>query len=275
MKPTFGLISKSGVFSLAHTLDHIGLVTRSVRDNAALLNVVVGYDSKDPHSKKLKNIPNYVKGSLQSIDEVKIGVATNTYFTDVEIEVEKTIDKTINVLKELGASIIEVEVPNIEEIAEAQSLTIKAEAVANHIEGLDSIYLGNIDEEVYQRLQDSKKVTGYEYVEAQMKRSKFISTLNKLFDKIDVLVVPTLPIIPTKINQRQVKLNDSTVSVRDALLKLTSPFNYTGNPAISIPGGISTTGLPIGVQLIGRHYEEKKLYQVGYHVEQYLLNQKI
>ncbi len=270
MKPTFGLVSKAGVFDLAYTLDHIGPVTKSVRDNALLLNIIAGYDPKDEHSIKQDDKKDYTNRLEESIKGKTIGVATNPYFTEVDAEVKEAINHAINTFKNLQTNVKEVEVPRIEEIADAQVVTIKAEASAVHAEGLEGNYRGNIDDEVYERLIDSQEVTGYEYVQSQMKRTEFISDLNQIFHDIDVLIVPTLPVLPTDIGQREVAINDKTVSVRYALLKLTSPFNYTGNPALTIPCGFSKSGLPIGVQLIGRHGDEEKLYQFGAQLEKSL-----
>lgn len=269
MKPTFGLVSKAGAFDLAYTLDHIGPITKSVRDNAMILNIIAGYDPKDEHSLQIET-KDYTTLLEESVKGKTIGVATNEYFTDVDQEIQKAVNRCVELYKELGANVIEMEVPRIEEIADAQVVTIKAEASAVHAEGLAGNYKGNIDEEVYERLIDSQKVTGYEYVQSQMIRRELIHDFNTIFDEIDVLLVPTLPVLPTNIDQREVEINGKTVTVRYAFLKLTSPINYTGNPAMTIPASFSKSGLPIGVQLIGRHGEDEKVYQFGAQLEKQL-----
>ena len=269
MKPTFGLVSKAGAFDLAYTLDHIGPITKSVRDNAMILNIIAGYDPKDEHSLQIET-KDYTTLLEESVKGKTIGVATNEYFTDVDQEIQEAVNRCVELYKELGANVIEMEVPRIEEIADAQVVTIKAEASAVHAEGLAGNYKGNIDEEVYERLIDSQKVTGYEYVQSQMIRRELIHDYNTIFDEIDVLLVPTLPVLPTNIDQREVEINGKTVTVRYAFLKLTSPINYTGNPALTIPASFSKSGLPIGVQLIGRHGEDEKVYQFGAQLEKQL-----
>lgn len=266
MKPTFGLVSKAGVFDLAYTLDHIGPITKSVRDNAMILNVIAGHDPKDEQSLKSEE-KDYARLIGDSIAGKTVGIASNDYFTDVVPEVKEAFDKVVAAFENLQASTKEVEVPAIEEIADAQVDTIKSEASAVHAEGLATNYRGNIDDEVYERLIDSQETKGYEYVQAQMKRSKFVKDLNEKFQEVDVIIAPTLPVLPTDIDQRVVEINGEVVTVRYALLKLTSPFNYTGNPVLSIPCGYSESGLPIGVQLIGRHGDEEVLYQFGAKLE--------
>lgn len=262
MKPTFGQVSKEGSFPLAYTLDHLGPITTTVKDNALLLNIIAGHDPKDAYSIKMSGNKDYAKLIGKDVKNATIGIATNVFFTDIDQEIKEAIDKSVDLFKQLQTNIKEVTIPGIEEIAEAQAVTIKSEASAVHADTLQE-YEGKIDEEVFERLVASKEVTGYEYVQAQTKRNKLITDLNHIFDEVDVLLVPTLPILPPDINQREVTINNTTVTTQHALLKLTAPFNYTGNPSLSIPCGMSKSGLPIGLQLIGRHHDEERLYQLG------------
>lgn len=266
MKPTFGLVSKAGAFDLAYTLDHIGPITTNIKENALLLNIIAGFDPKDSYSIQDSQNKDYSRLIGKRVKGKTIGIATNSYFTTVIKEVKDAFDRCVTTFLQLQANVKEVRVPNIEEIADAQAVTIKAEASAVHADALQS-YQGNVDEEVYERLVNSQEVKGYEYVQAQVNRNKLISNLNQLFNEVDILLVPTLPILPTGIGQREVTINGESVSTQHALLKLTSPFNYTGNPVLSIPCGMSKCGLPIGIQLIGKHGDEEKLYQFGYALE--------
>lgn len=262
MKPTFGQVSKAGSFPLAYTLDHLGPITTTIKDNALLLNIIAGHDPKDAYSIKMSGNKDYAKLIGEDVKHATIGIATNEFFTDIDQEIKEAIDKSVDLFKQLQTNIKKVAVPGIEEIAEAQAVTIKSEASAVHADSLQE-YEGKVDEEVFERLVASKEVKGYEYVQAQTKRNKLIADLNHIFDEVDVLLVPTLPILPPDINQREVTINNTTVTTQHALLKLTAPFNYTGNPSLSIPCGMSKSGLPIGLQLIGRHHEEERLYQLG------------
>ena len=192
-----------------------------------ILNIIAGYDPLDEHSIERNEEIDYTARLHESIKGKTVGIATNRYFTHVDKEIEEALNRCVEIYKELETNVKEVDVPRIEEIADAQVVTIKAEASAVHAEGLASNYKGNIDDEVYERLIDSQKVTGYEYVQSQMIRRELINDFNTMFDHIDVLLVPTLPVLPTKIDKREVAINDDIVSVRYALLKLTSPINYT------------------------------------------------
>ncbi|MGG1663928.1 amidase [Brevibacillus sp. NRS-1366] len=265
MKPTFGLVSKYGVFDLAYTLDHVGPMTKSVKDNATLLNLLTGYDEKDPYS-YVKAEEDYTRFIGQGVRKKVIGLPA-FFFQNIEEEVMRAVHLAIDVYQSLGAEIREVEIKGIEEIAEGQRITIQAEAYAVH-ERTILEHANDLDSEVRERLISSKEVRGYQYVQVQHQRKRLIQQFNDSFGEVDVLLTPTLPILPTNIDQREVMIGDYQEGVRQALLRLTSPTNFTGNPGLSIPCGFSKSGLPIGFQLIGMHREEAQLYQFGYAYEQ-------
>ncbi|CAM3402003.1 Asp-tRNA(Asn)/Glu-tRNA(Gln) amidotransferase GatCAB subunit A [Hydrogenibacillus schlegelii] len=264
LKPTFGLVSRSGVFPLSHSLDHVGPMTRDVIDNALLLQAMVGFDPKDPHSVR-KRREDYLRGIGRSIRGRTVGVSA--YFSErVEAEVLRALEKAIDVFEALGAKIERLDLrPEFEAIVNAQQVILQAEAYAVH-ETTVREHPDLLDPEVYERLVKSKEVSGYKYVQAMQKRKEYIHLLNKTFEKIDVLLTPTLPILPPEIGQREVNAQWKE-PVREALLRFTSPFNYTGHPSLSIPCGWSKSGLPIGCQLVGQFYHEALLYQFAYAFE--------
>jgi aspartyl-tRNA(Asn)/glutamyl-tRNA(Gln) amidotransferase subunit A len=264
MKPTFGLVSKKGVFDLAYTLDHIGPITTNVVDNALLLNVLSGYDPEDPYSLNTERkdysllIGKEVKGKV-------IGIPS-FYFTMVDEEVQAAVAKCINIFEGLHVKIKKIDINCMDRIAHAQTITIQSEAAAVHMETIQH-HKEEIDSEVYERLMASREVKGYEYVKSQMERKQLIDEYNQSFEEVDILLAPTLPILPTDIGQREIQINNEKEAVRHALLRLTSPTNYTGNPSLSIPCGMSESNLPIGVQLISKHGNEAELYQFAYVLE--------
>lgn len=267
MKPTFGLVSKKGVFDLAYTLDHVGPITTTIKDNALLLNALVGFDPQDPYSLQLEKrdysllIGKDVKGKV-------IGIPSY-YFQYIDEEVQSAVENAISLFEHLGASVKKVEMENMERIARGQVVTIQSEAAAIHLDTI-KYHKADIDAEVYERLAESQNVRGFEYVLAQRDRKQLTAIFNQTFDEVDILLTPTLPVLPTDIGQRELEVGGQTEAVRHALLRLTSPTNFTGNPSLTVPCGKSESGLPIGVQLIARHGDEDKLYQFGYALEQSL-----
>jgi aspartyl-tRNA(Asn)/glutamyl-tRNA(Gln) amidotransferase subunit A len=267
MKPTFGLVSKRGVFDLAYSLDHVGPITTNISDNALLLNTIVGYDEGDPYSLK-SNMMDYSHLIGQNIRGKVIGIPSY-YFENIDEEVVAAIKNCLNVFERLGAVLKKVDISCLGKISHAQVVTIQAEAAAVHKDTIQH-HRGEVDDEVFERLVQSQNVKGYEYVLAQVERKGLINEFNQVFSEVDILVTPTLPILPTDIGQREVVVNGQVEAVRHALLRLTSPTDYTGNPSLSLPCGFSKSGLPIGVQLIAKHGNEDKLYQFGYALEQSL-----
>jgi aspartyl-tRNA(Asn)/glutamyl-tRNA(Gln) amidotransferase subunit A len=259
-------VSKYGVYPLSWTLDHVGPMTRTVFDNAVLLNVLAGYDDRDPFSVKAKKedfarlIRRGVKGSV-------IGVPTSFYFENLEPEVESKIRKALEVFEGLGAEIRMIDLPDMHKISLAQQITIRSESYAVHRETLlmsPELY----EKEVRERLLTGEDLKAYEYVQSQQIKHFAQREFLQVLDKADVLVTPTLPILPPYIDQRDVYIKGNPEHVRSALLRLTSPSNFIGFPSISIPCGFSEAGLPIGMQIIGRPFDEANLYRFAYAFEQ-------
>lgn len=264
MKPTFGLVSKTGVQDLAYSLDHVGPITSNVLDNARLLNVLAGFDSGDPYSLMVKP-KDYTALIGNDIKNKVIGVPYHLLDL-IQDEVKQSFLKAIQIFKDLGAVVRKVTIEQLDEIKWAQEITIQAEAAEIHKENFES-HKDLMDSEVYERLSASRNVKAYEYIRAQQIRSRLTSGYNRIFGEVSILFLPTLPILPPDIGQREIILNGETKSVRQLLLSLTSPTNLTGNPSLSIPGEPSRQGLPIGLQLISKHGNEEVLYQFAHALE--------
>jgi aspartyl-tRNA(Asn)/glutamyl-tRNA(Gln) amidotransferase subunit A len=259
MKPTFGRVSKHGVYPLAHTLDHVGPMTRTVRDNAMLLGILAGYDHGDPYSVRQAG-EDFTRYLGDSIRGKVIGIPSSFYFDHIEDEVKNKIDEAIALFRSLGAEVRTVDIAGLSEISWAQLKTIQSEAYAVH----EKLLAANADKyhpEVLERFQVSAEAKGYEYVKAQDIRRRVQESFRCVFESVDVLVTPTIPTLPPDIGQRGIDINGQNEPVRAALLRLTGPTNITGLPSMSIPCGFSKTGLPIGLQLIGGAFNEALLYQ--------------
>lgn len=272
MKPTFGRISKRGIYPLSWTLDHPGPMTRSVEDNALLLGALVGYDDRDPYSANgdTEDFTRYLDSDLEG---KVVGVPTVFYFDRIDSEVESRVRQAIDSLQGLGAEVREVEIPGIQKALDAQRTILAAEAFAIHYRLLQDAP-DQYDDEVRERLRSGESIPAREYIDAQQIRHAAIGELDKVFAKIDVLATPTLPVLPTDLDQRRVTIRGFDELVRSALTRLTGPTNLTGFPSLSIPCGFSNTGLPIGLQFIGNAFNEAGLYQFGYALEASIDGQK-
>lgn len=269
MKPTFGRVSKFGVFPLSWTLDNVGPMTRTVTDNAILLNGIAGHDPNDPYSLSKKE-EDFTRHINKGIRGMKIGLPTSFYFEGLDEEVEQSVRSAISVLSSLGAEIKEVDIPHIEEIMDAHKTILKSEAYAVHEQRLKD-YPDKWDEEVKERLLTGLNPKGFEYAKALQMKQIALNDYKKVMEGVDVLITPTIPILPVEINNRHVDIEKyKGQHIRWSILKLTSPTNFNGLPSLSLPCGLSKQGMPIGIQFIGRQFEEAELYRFGFALEQEL-----
>jgi aspartyl-tRNA(Asn)/glutamyl-tRNA(Gln) amidotransferase subunit A len=266
MKPTFGRVSKFGVYPLSRTLDHIGPMTRTVQDNAILLNVLSGYDRRDPYSIKsdtedfTKRLNHGIKGSV-------IGVPKSFYFEKLETEIEAQLHQVIEIFKSLGAEIRPIDIPGLHEFYMAHQTIIRTEAYALH-ENMLRDCPEQYEEEVRDRLLSGLAPKAYEYVKAQQIREIAIQAFHEALTEVEVILTPTVSILSPDLQQRELNINGQPEQVRTALTRFTGLTNLNGFPSISIPCGLSDSGLPIGFQLIGKPLDEANLYRFANAYEQ-------
>jgi aspartyl-tRNA(Asn)/glutamyl-tRNA(Gln) amidotransferase subunit A len=266
MKPTFGRVSKSGVFPLCWSLDHVGPITRTVEDNALMLNVLAGHDQEDHYSVD-RPAEDFTRHLRRGLHGGGIGLPRSFYFDHVDKEVVARVLEAVEVFRSLGARVREVEIPNLIDTLHAHRLILGAEAYAVHEESLEN-EPETFDEEVGERLMDGARPRAYRYAKARRRGVLATDEFDHALHGVDALLTPTLPITATDIGQREVSIGDYEESVRSALTRFTGPTNLTGHPSLSIPCGTTATGLPVGLQLIGRHFDEATLYRFGHAYEE-------
>ena len=268
MKPTFGRVSKHGVFPLSWTLDHVGPLTRTVEDNALLLNTLAGYDARDPYSVDRES-EDFARDLGRGVRGAVIGVPSDFYFEHVEDEVEKRVREAIEVFRSLRAEVREVGIPHLWETLKAQRLTLAADAYAIHEQRLQG-EPEKFDEEVRERLLDGERLKAHRYASAQQRKLLAKDEFSRVLGEVDVLLSPTLPIAATLIDQRDVNIGGYEEPVRSAVTRLTGPTNHNGFPTLSVPCGSTASGLPVGAQIIGRPFDEATLYRFGHAYEEAL-----
>jgi aspartyl-tRNA(Asn)/glutamyl-tRNA(Gln) amidotransferase subunit A len=266
MKPTFGRVSKSGVFPLCWSLDHVGPITRTVEDNALMLNVLAGHDQEDHYSVD-RPAEDFTRHLRRGLHGGGIGLPRSFYFDHVDKEVGARVLEAVEVFRSLGARVREVEIPNLIDTLHAHRLILGAEAYAVHEESLEN-EPETFDEEVGERLMDGARPRAYRYAKARRRGVLATDEFDHALHGVDALLTPTLPITATDIGQREVSIGDYEESVRSALTRFTGPTNLTGHPSLSLPCGTTATGLPVGLQLIGRHFDEATLYRFGHAYEE-------
>ena len=260
MKGTYGLVSRRGVFPLAYSLDHIGPLTRTVTDNALMLDLIAGHDALDPASADTR-AGNYMAALGQGAKGLRIGVIRHFYTRDLEGDAEMvaSIEAALKVFAGLGASVKEIETAPLGEYAACNRAILSAEAYAIHEKWLQE------RPEDYARLTRERILAGAfvsaaDYINALRVRGKLTRAFHALFSDIDIVITASA-LDPA------CRIDDPAEIDRTYARQARSPFNVTGSPALSIPTGFSKAGLPLGMQLVGKPFSEALLYRAGHAYE--------
>lgn len=264
MKPTFGRVSKRGAVPLSWTLDHLGPMTRTAEDNAILLNAISGYDAKDPYSVKSEG-EDLGSEIGEPIEGMIVGVPTSFYFDIIEPEVQRVFDQRVEHLKEQGADVVPVDLDHMDELLTAQQVILTAEAHAALEKELHESP-EKIEEEVRGRIVSGVLLQVNKYLRALRVKHAAIESFRRGLESVDIIMTPTLCAVPPNIDQREMDVGGVKEHPR-ILARLTGPTNTVGFPSVSVPGGASADGLPVGIQLIGLPFAEKLLYKVAHHLE--------
>ena len=266
LKATFGRVSRHGVYPLGHTLDHAGPFGLTVRDTAWVYQAIAGFDSRDPSSAGRPDRTPVLSPEAR-LDGRKIGVPNNYYFEHLDADVEAAVRKALQVLEELGANLVEIGVPDIEEFNSIGRLILLAEASSVYHRRLRE-RREDFGDDVRALLDQGRLVLATDYLDAQRRRRAFNDAFNELLREVDVIATPTIPITAAKIGENTMRVAGRDENVRLATTRLVRALNMTGLPLLSVPCGISSEGLPIGLQLIGGLFDEATLLEVGHSYEQ-------
>jgi aspartyl-tRNA(Asn)/glutamyl-tRNA(Gln) amidotransferase subunit A len=258
LKPTFGLISVEGVVPLAKTLDHAGPMARNVTDVCITLEAIsCDYPRgvvRPDYRKLRKNLPR----------KFRIGWPTRYFFDRIDREVLDAIESAAKCFTSLGARIEDVALPGLEHSVEPSTNIALAEATQYHeSQGYFPERASKYSDDVRHRLELGRKVLATDYLRALDVKRQITQELDTVFENVDVILVPTLPIAAPRIGEKEVVIGGEKETVRSALVRLNRPANLTGHPAISIPCGFTRNGLPIGLQLIGPYWSEARLLSIA------------
>ena len=259
LKPTYGKVSRYGTCPLADSLDHIGPMTRSIGDAAAILGVIAGHDPLDPYSRTTA-IPDYLDSLGKGVKGLRIGIDHDFIAQSSAPEVTEAAMNAADLLKGLGAELVDVEIAAATEVCNYWYHMTAAEAAATHAESFPS-RAEDYGPVFKQLLMDGNKYPACEYAKGDLARARAKNTINTALSNADILLLPSAPILPPPVSE----LPPYDVMPPEAvvpLLAFTVPFDYTGNPTLSLPCGFSS-GLPLSIQLVARHDNESLLIQAG------------
>ncbi|MFJ8159911.1 amidase [Streptomyces sp. NPDC096136] len=267
LKPTYGLVPRHGVTSLSWSLDHVGPITRTVEDAALVLTTLVGHDPRDPASLSVP-AADYRPTGGTDLAALRIGVPRTYYFDHVHPQVETAVRHAIAQLEALGARLVEVDIPMTRYIQATQWGLMVPEAGAYH-EGSLRTVPDRYQDDVRILLEASELMSAGDYLRAQRSRTLMRAEWARMLEEVDVIAAPSVPMPAVEADEETVTWPDGTAeSVSDAYVRLCAPANITGVPALTVPVGHDVTGLPIGMQLLGRPLGEPTLLRVGHAYEQ-------
>jgi len=263
LKPTYGLISRYGVFPLSWSLDHAGPMTWTVEDCAYMLQAIAGHDPKDPTTSRAP-VPDYSKSLREDIKGMVVGIPSHYFFTSkggADAEAIAIVKKAVTSLEDMGAKIEDVKIPSLEHVNVSNFVILSAEAFAYHLPNfktqpqnygdnfLNRVYLGGV-------------FSGADYVQAQRARSRLQREFAQALEKVDVIVSPTSSSPPVPFE----KFSATTIAVTPSF---TSPYNQTGMPALSLPCGFNKNKMPVGLQIAAKPFDEPTVFRIAYAWQQH------
>lgn len=267
LKPTRGKVSTHGVFPLSWTMDHVGPMTKTVTDAAALLEIIAGYDENNPSS---VDIPadSYVEKLTGDVKDLVIGVNEDFFFNNIDTNIERIVRDNIQKLVDQGARVEEVTIPSMKD-AEAAGFAFSLSEGSTYHYPNTLIRPEDFGEDIRGMLTSGASPATEDYQHALLVRAQAQKEFKDIFEKVDVLISPTTPVMPSTIGEDLVDLNGEQVDFMMNIIRLTGPGNLTGLPTLSVPCGLHN-GLPVGLQIMGPAFREDLVLQTGYAIEQML-----
>jgi len=259
LKPTFGRVSKYGALPLAWSMDHVGPLTRTVRDAALVLGTLAGFDPRDPCAVD-RPVPDFGADIEAGVAGLRVGLARGYFFERCDPEVAAAVEAAAGVLAGLGADVEEVELPGMAEAFSVGTLTIAVEGAAYHATSLRE-HPEVFSAEVRAAFELGGCYQAVDYVNAQRLRRELMARTADAMAGLDAVVMPTAPVAATPIAAEPP--GHAFLRVRNTIV-----FNLLGLPAISVPCGFTGAGLPIGLQVVGKAFDEPGILRIAHAYEQ-------
>jgi len=256
LKPTYGRVSKHGCFPSSMTLDHVGPMTKKVYDSAALLEVIAGYDYQDQDSSK-STTQLYTNYLNTDISNCVIGINEDYFFKDVDPQIEQIVREGIQSLVNQGAIVKHIDLPMHEYSEYTQLITFISEASTIHNQDIKE-QSNKLGEDLRLKLELGQVPSAVEYLQAQQLRERINREIESAFERVDVIISPSLPELLPDTGLGEGSFND---------IRFMGPVNLTGLPAVTVPAGLKN-GMPVGLQIIGNAFQEKKILNLAYALEQ-------
>ena len=260
LKGTFGRVSVFGTVPLSWSLDHVGPITRKVEDAALVLNAIAGYDPKDSGSVNVE-VPDFTRRLGEDLNGVRIGLPRKHFFEPLDPEVRESVEAAIGVLRDLGARVRDVEFPSAPQATVIFPFLSRPEAASFQ----EDFLRRRADDygDVRWNVELGEMILATDYIRAQRLRTAMRQEFDGIMRDVDALVMPTTRTVAHPIGDPVTSVDGKPLDPFDLMVGLTAPFSLTGSPAISVPCGFNSEGLPIGLQIAGRAWDEAMALRIG------------
>jgi aspartyl-tRNA(Asn)/glutamyl-tRNA(Gln) amidotransferase subunit A len=267
LKPTFGRVSVFGTVPLAPAFDHVGPLARSVADAAILLGLLAGRDPLDPASSS-QRVEDFGAALRKPLRKFRLGRPREYFWEKLDGEVRRLTEAAVHDMEKRGAVVREISLPHLSESVEASTNMSLAETRHGHeAAGYYPAHAGEYSEEVRERIEAGGKVLAVQYLAGLDVQKRVRAEFDAALRDVDAIVAPTVPVAAPPIGAHHVQIDGEQIGIRAALVGMNRPANFTGHPAISVPCGFTRDGLPVGLQLIGRSFDESTLLRIAYAYE--------
>ena len=261
LKTTVGRISRAGAMPLSQSLDTVGPLARTAGDCALLLGLMAGADPEDPTAIS-GPLPDYMAAVQRPVKGLAIGIPAAFYVDDLDSEVARILDETVAVLKREGATVVQVDLPDQRQLTAASQLVLAVEAAAFHKRWMIE-RPQDYGPQVLMRLQNGLAIPAVSYLEAMRWRGPALAAHLAAVAGVDAVIAPVAPVAAPTIAESDVGNGPDAEAVIQRLTRFTRPVNYLGLPSLAVPAGFTRNGLPVGMQLIGRPFDEATLLRIG------------
>jgi aspartyl-tRNA(Asn)/glutamyl-tRNA(Gln) amidotransferase subunit A len=263
LKPTFGRVSVFGTVPLAPTFDHVGPLARSVVDAAILLGVLAGRDTFDPTS-SARRVEDFRAALRKPIRKFRLGRPREYFWEKLDGQMRRATEAAVRDMEKEGATLREISLPHLRESADAATDVALAETRYGHeVAGYFPAHADKYSADVRHRIEAGGKVLATQYLAALDLQKRVRAEFEAAFQDVDAIVAPTASVPAPPIGAETVEVDGEQIPLRAALLGMNRPANFTGHPAISVPCGFTREGLPVGLQLIGRNFNESALLRIA------------
>jgi aspartyl-tRNA(Asn)/glutamyl-tRNA(Gln) amidotransferase subunit A len=267
LKPTFGRVSVFGTVPLAPAFDHVGPLARSVADAAILLGLLAGSDPLDPTS-STHRLEDFCAAIRKPVRKFRLGRPREYFWEKLDGEVRRATETAVRDMEKHGATVHEISLPHLSESADAAANISLAETRYGHeMAGYYPAHAGEYSEEVRQRIDAGGNVLATQYLAGLDTQKRVRADFDAALEEVDAIVAPTVPVPAPPIGAEYVEVDGEKIGVRAALVGMNRPANFTGHPAISVPCGFTREGLPVGLQFIGRKFDESTLLRIAFAYE--------